>query len=138
MDEWAGCGGFRRLKRIERTGARQGCAGKVEGFEGRIGVDTGGDLAQERRAAKRGKNRPLDRAEARERSLAVGAVEGEGILRKGKFGRLREGRMCVSPSILRGEIDFSTFPRTGELEKNNKSLLTKNSGGVANDGKDTV
>ena len=46
--------------------------------------------------------------------------------------------MCVSPSILRGEIDFSTFPRKGEIEKNKKSLLTKNSGGVANDGKDTV
>ena len=53
---------------------------KVGGVEGRIEVGTGGDLAQERRAAKRGKNRPLDRAEARERSLAVGGVEGEGIL----------------------------------------------------------
>ena len=53
---------------------------KVGGFEGRIEVETGGDLAQERRAAKRGKNRPLDRAEARERALAVGAGEGEDIL----------------------------------------------------------
>ena len=53
---------------------------KVGGFEGRIGVGTGGDLAQERREAKRGKNRPLDRARARERSLAVREEEGEDIL----------------------------------------------------------
>jgi hypothetical protein len=53
---------------------------KVGGFEGRIGVGTGGDLAQERWAAKWGENRPLGRAEARERSLAVGAAEGEDIL----------------------------------------------------------
>ena len=52
---------------------------KVGGVEGRIEVGTGGDLAQERRAAMRGNIRPLGRAEARERSLAVGAVEGEGI-----------------------------------------------------------
>ena len=34
--------------------------------------------------------------------------------------------MCVSPLILRGEINFSTFPRKGEGEKNKISLLTKN------------
>ena len=36
--------------------------------------------------------------------------------------------MCVSPLILRGEIDFSTFPRKGEGEKNKISLLTKKIG----------
>ena len=46
--------------------------------------------------------------------------------------------MCVSPLILRGEIDFSTFPRKGEGEKNKISLLTKKSGGGANDGKNMV
>ena len=76
-------GGLRRIPSVEedrkdRSGA--GMCRKVGGVEGRIEVGTGGDLAQERRAAKRGKNRPLDRAEARERSLAVGVVEGEGIL----------------------------------------------------------
>ena len=33
--------------------------------------------------------------------------------------------MCVLPLILRGEIDFSNFPRKGEGEKNKISLLTK-------------
>ena len=46
--------------------------------------------------------------------------------------------MSVSPLILRGEIDLSTFPPKGEGEKNKISLLTKKTGGGANDGKNMV
>ena len=95
MDEWAGCGGFRRLKRIERTGARQGCAGKVEGFEGRIGVDTGGDLAQERRAAKRGKT-----------DLSTAQRLGSGRWRSGRWRARAFCEKANSGVCARGECAF--------------------------------
>ena len=101
MDEWAGCGGFRRLKRIERTGARQGCAGKVEGFEGRIGVDTGGDLAQERRAAKRGK-KPTSRPRRGSGAVAGGRSGGG----RGHFVK-RQIRAFARGANVRFTLDFT-------------------------------